>query len=244
MRFIFLFFCCCYAYQITHHKEHLRKIHNVIYDYSNVYNVNSICNTIEKRLYSSGIYPNTPDFCVNATIKSQFADSLHDLYSLFKWSNPDFIIQIKRALAQQRQQCEEPCNKKNYLGTTDTKIFVHNIIPEMKWHPCFDTPDYINITNSKHVGKNRKYLWSGEFVCQPLKPIVFGPIQTTFEKYNQICFGCINNYTKGMLEFESHRQFIGPTMKTRLRLEIARVWRKQMPEIIANNTVMSEFDIR
>lgn len=247
--FIMVYVCCATTYK----KEHLRKIRNTIYDYSNVYNVNVMCNAIERRLISSGIYPNTTGFCVNATIDSKLAPTLSELYSLFKWSDKEYLLERRRDLIIQRQECDTPCDQRNYLGESNVENFIHHVIPDIKWELCYENPDYINITSLAyinkykaviHVGRINKYAWSGSYKCLPWKPVKLGPVPTVaLQFYRDTCFDCIDRYLENKLDFERSISFYGPTMKTRLRLEIARIWRKQMPQKISEQSVMLGFDV-
>lgn len=228
-------------------KEHLRKIRNTIYDYSNIYDVHSICHRIEQRLLSSGIYPNTTGFCVNASVVSDYATTLHGVYELFKWDSPDYIIEQEREIVVRRQKCNSHCETREILGKNTVQEYIEKLIPSLEWEPCFTDPDYLNLTDvAQRTGASSridKYAWSGEVKCEPLPKIQFIPVPTSFQKFNDSCFNCVDEVDEEQKEFVAAKSFYGPTLKTKLRLELARIWRKQMPFIIAQHSFMMGFDI-
>jgi len=237
----------CYTFKLSPQEEHIRKIRNTIYDYSNIYDVNIICNIIEQRLLNSGIYPNNTGFCINASITSDYATTLHGVYELFKWDSPDYIVEQEREILVRRQQCNSHCETSEILGKNTVKEFINKLIPELEWEPCFTDPDYMNLTDvAQRTGaasRIDKFAWSGEVRCEPLPKIKFIPIPTSFEKFNETCFNCVDDVDEEQQEFEAVKSFYGPSLKTQLRLELARIWHKQMPFIIAQNSVMMGFDI-
>jgi hypothetical protein len=198
------------------YKSVLQTIADNTHDHSIIINGTAMCKVLKHRLLKKGIMIPSISACLDVHIESEYGATLLDVYNMFDRAAPHFLKRQQDIEYEHRLEVKQECNIE-FMFYRGIKQWAETNAPDVLFEGCYsnallyrETP-----TNCTAINNASKLHYNFEIL----------PFDTCIDALDQLG-------AQRMKVEEEHR--IQRELPVSLGMEIAQIWRYQMPSRLEN----------
>ena len=204
-----IFFVLCSLCQAS--LSILDRIRESIHDHSHIQNITSLCEVIRERLLKHGVVMSSISGCESESVDSEYGSTLSEVYSNFARIDPKFLREKEYDVVASRYNVSKWCAPEMFFPFGVDKWALKNV-PELSFEFCYIDP-HVRTRAPDCIPFKNDTVTTGDFSIEPTEPCEY-----SLELLN----------TRHLLVEEEH--ILQRNLPVLLPMDIASIWRHQMPE--------------
>ena len=206
---LYIFFVLCVLCQSS--LSILDRIRESVHDHSHIQNITSLCEVIRERLLKHGVVMSSISDCESESVDSEYGSTLSEVYSNFARIDPKYLREKEYDVVTSRYNVSKWCAIDMFFPFGIDKWALKNV-PTLTFEKCFTDP-YARTRPSDCIPLKNETTTSGDFSIASTEPCEY-----SLELLNK----------RHLLVEEEH--ILQRNLPVLLPMDIATIWRYQMPE--------------